>query len=200
MDAWWGDGAAAPVVDGHCRRDVPRRIGRHQRGAGPGADGGGSQPGRCSAPARPTTSAACCSAAAPRPAPSKARRRLARVRRAVPPATGEARRLTDRHQRLDGRGCRPRGHGEGHGGQALAATGQAEKVLPALTARLIDPSRVVRTRAAEGLLALGIVDLPGAAGQALARAQDEYLERPAPSLTWLRTTPPLAGSRPRAAA
>ena len=60
--------------------------------------------------------------------------------------------------------------------RALAATGQAEKVLPALTARLIDPSPVVRTRAAEGLLALGIVNLPGAAGQALARAQDEYLE------------------------
>jgi tetratricopeptide (TPR) repeat protein len=59
--------------------------------------------------------------------------------------------------------------------KALAATGQAEKVLPALTARLIDPSRVVRVRAAEGLLALGIVTLPGVAGQALARAQDEYL-------------------------
>ena len=59
--------------------------------------------------------------------------------------------------------------------RALAATGQAEKVLPALTARLIDPSRVVRVRAAEGLLALGIVELPGAAGQALAWAQDEYL-------------------------
>ena len=63
--------------------------------------------------------------------------------------------------------------------RALAATGQAEKVLPALTARLIDPSRVVRVRAAEGLLALGIVELPGAAGQALARAQDEYLGGPA---------------------
>ena len=59
--------------------------------------------------------------------------------------------------------------------RALAATGQVEKVLPALTARLIDPSRVVRVRAAEGLLALGIVELPGPAGQALARAQDEYL-------------------------
>jgi tetratricopeptide (TPR) repeat protein len=59
--------------------------------------------------------------------------------------------------------------------RALAATGQAEKVLPALTARLIDPSRVVRVRAAEGLLALGVGELPGAAGQALARAQDEYL-------------------------
>jgi tetratricopeptide (TPR) repeat protein len=59
--------------------------------------------------------------------------------------------------------------------KALAATGEAQKVLPALTARLIDPSRVVRVRAAEGLLALGIVELPGAAGQALARAQEEYL-------------------------
>jgi len=71
--------------------------------------------------------------------------------------------------------------------KALAATGQAEKVLPALTARLIDPSRVVRVRAAEGLLALGIVELPGPAGQALARAQEEYL-------TSLRAFPDVASN------
>jgi len=59
--------------------------------------------------------------------------------------------------------------------KALAATGEAQKVLPALTARLIDPTRIVRVRAAEALLALGVVELPGAAGQALGRAQEEYL-------------------------
>jgi tetratricopeptide (TPR) repeat protein len=35
---------------------------------------------------------------------------------------------------------------------------------------------VVRVRAAEALLALGLVELPGAAGEALARAQDEYAD------------------------
>jgi tetratricopeptide (TPR) repeat protein len=58
--------------------------------------------------------------------------------------------------------------------KALAATGQSERVLPALTARLVDESRVVRARTAAALLALGYVELPGRAGQALAAAQDEY--------------------------
>lgn len=58
--------------------------------------------------------------------------------------------------------------------RALAATGQTVRVTPPLTARLIDAARVVRVRAAEALLDLGIAHLPGAAGEALARAQDEY--------------------------
>jgi predicted CXXCH cytochrome family protein len=57
---------------------------------------------------------------------------------------------------------------------AMAATGQREKVLAPLTARLIDQSRIVRARAAEELMNLGVVELPGAAGLALARAQDEF--------------------------
>lgn len=60
--------------------------------------------------------------------------------------------------------------------KALAATGQTTRVLPAMTARLIDAARVVRVRAAEGLLALGVAELPGAAGAALRRAQDDYAE------------------------
>jgi predicted CXXCH cytochrome family protein len=60
--------------------------------------------------------------------------------------------------------------------KALAATGRSERVLPALTARLVDQSRVVRARAAAALLALGFVELPGPAGQALALAQDDYAE------------------------
>jgi predicted CXXCH cytochrome family protein len=58
--------------------------------------------------------------------------------------------------------------------RALAATGQPARVVPPLTARLIDQARVVRARAAEALLTLGIGQLPGAAGEALVRAQDEY--------------------------
>jgi HEAT repeat protein len=57
---------------------------------------------------------------------------------------------------------------------ALLATGARERVIPPLLARLQDPARVVRARAAEALLSFGISELPGAAGQVLARAQDDY--------------------------
>jgi hypothetical protein len=57
---------------------------------------------------------------------------------------------------------------------ALLATGQRDRIIPPLVARLADSARVVRARAAEALLSLGIAQLPGAAGAALARAQDEY--------------------------
>jgi predicted CXXCH cytochrome family protein len=59
---------------------------------------------------------------------------------------------------------------------ALAATGAADRVLIPLTARLTDSSRVVRVRAAEALLAFGVAELPGNAGAALARAQDEFAQ------------------------
>jgi len=58
--------------------------------------------------------------------------------------------------------------------RALAASGQAARVVPPLTARLIDRARVVRARAAEALLNLGIAQLPGPAGEALRKAQDDY--------------------------
>ena len=48
--------------------------------------------------------------------------------------------------------------------RALAATGQTARVASPLTARLVDQARVVRARAAEALLTLGIAQLPGAAG------------------------------------
>jgi tetratricopeptide (TPR) repeat protein len=57
---------------------------------------------------------------------------------------------------------------------ALLATGQRERIITPLVARLVDSARVVRARAAEALLALGISQLPDKAGEALARAQDEY--------------------------
>jgi tetratricopeptide (TPR) repeat protein len=57
---------------------------------------------------------------------------------------------------------------------AMAATGERQRVLAPLVARLVDQARVVRARAAEALLSLGISELQGAAGQALARAQDDY--------------------------
>jgi predicted CXXCH cytochrome family protein len=58
--------------------------------------------------------------------------------------------------------------------KALGASGDAERVLVPLTARLIDETRVVRARTAEVLLALGVAVLPGRAGEALVKAQDEY--------------------------
>ena len=60
--------------------------------------------------------------------------------------------------------------------KALAASGQTARVLPALTARLVDDTRVVRVSAAEALLALGVAELPGTPGEVLAKAQLEYAE------------------------
>lgn len=57
---------------------------------------------------------------------------------------------------------------------ALGKVGQRQRALAPLLARLIDPSRVVRAKAAEMLLSLGVVELPGAAGAALRHAQDDY--------------------------
>jgi predicted CXXCH cytochrome family protein len=56
---------------------------------------------------------------------------------------------------------------------ALGLAAEPRATMP-LVARLTDPARLVRVNAAEALLALGIVQLPGAAGTALAQAQDEY--------------------------
>jgi predicted CXXCH cytochrome family protein len=58
--------------------------------------------------------------------------------------------------------------------RGLGAVNDQQRVLSPITARLVDMARVVRARAAEALLAAGISHLPGAAGAALARAQDEY--------------------------
>ena len=60
--------------------------------------------------------------------------------------------------------------------RALLATGQRDRIVAPITARLVDPARVVRARAAEALLTLGIAQLPGPAGAALARAQDDYAQ------------------------
>jgi predicted CXXCH cytochrome family protein len=60
--------------------------------------------------------------------------------------------------------------------RGLATAPDQERILSALTARLVDPARVVRARTAEVLIAFGITSLPGAAGVALVRAQDEYAD------------------------
>lgn len=57
--------------------------------------------------------------------------------------------------------------------RALGATDDPGTV-PSLTARLVDGSRTVRVAAVEALTRFGVMTLPGAAGEALARAQDEY--------------------------
>jgi predicted CXXCH cytochrome family protein len=71
--------------------------------------------------------------------------------------------------------------------RGLGAASDEQRLLSPLSARLIDPSRVVRVRTAEVLLAIGISVLPGAAGVALNRAQDEYA-------TSLRSFPDIAAN------
>jgi tetratricopeptide (TPR) repeat protein len=58
---------------------------------------------------------------------------------------------------------------------SLGAIGDRQRSLAPITARLIDQTRVVRSKAAEVLVAFGVTDLPGAAGEALRKAQDEYI-------------------------
>jgi len=58
---------------------------------------------------------------------------------------------------------------------ALGTIGDRQRALGPVLARLVDRSRVVRTKAAEVLVSFGIVELPGVAGEALKRAQDEYV-------------------------
>ena len=62
--------------------------------------------------------------------------------------------------------------------RALGASPELQdpRVVAAVTARLVDRSRVVRAQAAEILLALGTVQLPGAAGLALAHALDDHAQ------------------------
>ena len=59
--------------------------------------------------------------------------------------------------------------------KALGTIGDRERALAPVLARLVDSSRVVRARAAEVLVAFGIVQLPGTAGEALRKAQEEYI-------------------------
>lgn len=58
---------------------------------------------------------------------------------------------------------------------ALGTIGDRERSLGPVLARLVDDARVVRVKAAEVLVAFGIVELPGPAGEALKKAQDEYV-------------------------
>jgi HEAT repeat protein len=62
-----------------------------------------------------------------------------------------------------------------HAVRALGFTGE-RRALTALSSRLVDPARAVRIAAAEALLHLGFAQLPGPAGAALTRAQDEYAQ------------------------
>jgi predicted CXXCH cytochrome family protein len=59
--------------------------------------------------------------------------------------------------------------------RALGTIGDRDRVLAPVLARLVDRARVVRAKAAEVLVTFGIVELPGEAGGALRKAQEEYL-------------------------
>ena len=58
---------------------------------------------------------------------------------------------------------------------SLGSIGDRQRSLAPILARLVDQARVVRVKAAEVLVSFGIVELPGAAGEALRKAQDEYI-------------------------
>jgi len=59
--------------------------------------------------------------------------------------------------------------------KALGIIGDRDRALGPVLARLVDETRVVRARAAEVLESFGVIDLPGRAGEALRRAQDEHV-------------------------
>jgi tetratricopeptide (TPR) repeat protein len=58
----------------------------------------------------------------------------------------------------------------------LGIVGDRDRSLAPITARLVDQARVVRAKAAEVLVGFGITQLPGAAGNALTKAQNDYIE------------------------
>jgi tetratricopeptide (TPR) repeat protein len=59
--------------------------------------------------------------------------------------------------------------------KGLGIVGDRQRVLAPVLARLVDNARVVRVEAVQVLTAFGIVELPGAAGEALLKAQQEYI-------------------------
>ena len=59
--------------------------------------------------------------------------------------------------------------------KALGVIGDRDRALGPALARLVDTTRVVRARAAEVLVSFGIVELPGPAGEALRKTQEEYV-------------------------
>lgn len=60
--------------------------------------------------------------------------------------------------------------------ESLGIVGDRDRSLAPITARLVDQARVVRAKAAEVLVGFGITQLPGAAGNALTKAQNDYIE------------------------
>jgi hypothetical protein len=59
--------------------------------------------------------------------------------------------------------------------EALGLVGDRQRAMLPVVARLVDQARVVRAKAAEVVAGFGVVELPGAAGEALRKAQDEYI-------------------------
>ena len=58
---------------------------------------------------------------------------------------------------------------------SLGSIGDRQRSLVPIVARLGDEARVVRVKAAEVLVSFGVIELPGPAGEALRKAQDEYI-------------------------
>jgi predicted CXXCH cytochrome family protein len=60
--------------------------------------------------------------------------------------------------------------------KTLGIIGDRDRALGPVLARLVDPARVVRARAAEVLESFGVIELPGRAGEVLRLAQDEHVQ------------------------
>ena len=72
--------------------------------------------------------------------------------------------------------------------RSLGIIGDRDRSLGAVLARLIDPARIVRARAAEVLESFGILELSGLAGEKLRSAQEEWVSA-------LRTFPDSASAQ-----
>lgn len=59
--------------------------------------------------------------------------------------------------------------------EALGVIGDRQRARVPVIARLVDQARIVRSKAAEVLVSFGITELPGAAGEALHKAQADYV-------------------------
>ena len=124
-----------------------------------------------SAPARSNSWSSSRSARRARRAPTRrARRRLPRARlpRRGRRVTAPVKLSVAQVNALIGAGSDPEPTVRAHAVTAMLASGDRARVLTPIVARLVDPARVVRARAAEALLSLAVATLPGAAGVALA--------------------------------
>ena len=190
MDAWWGDGARRQKSATLATRCTRRHRRRHDRaGAGPLAvDRSQGALIRASAPEYIGRLAGARVLDA---APAASQTSTERGRPAARPAPRDGKVEPRVVGALIGAASDPEPMVRAAAVRTLGSLGQRDdRVLAVLMARLVDDTRVVRVRAAEALLALGVVTAAGRAGEALARAQQDLA-------TSLRSFPESAPMQPR---